>query len=521
MGGRRAGIGLPRPYFGAPRAVARKHRTAVAAGAALLQTAVVVLAVSTVLLGRSRAQVDRERQRAEAVNKFLVKDLLAQADPENNPAGAQITVRDLLDKAAKAVDQSAALKANPEVEGAVRSAVGNTYYELGLYQPARAQLEQAVECQARVAGVPPAERIFTLNRLVWVIYKLGKASESPSKMARDVLEQARDQLGGEHEETIYAADNLAAMLASSGDFGLYRENLEIQRRVHGPDHLLTVRAAHNFSWGIMVNSSNPKLLAEGMEVARSAYESSRRALLPDLPDALYAARNYGRYLVRAHRYAEARDVLAPEHERSAQVFGPDSLGLAESSIELAGAEEGLGHLEAAATLAEGAVATHMRVVGSDHYRTQWDLLCAARISQALGRDNDVVKWSGAIITAKTSGPGPGKDFKGSLSGLPDALAGRGDAKAGADLIGRLRQNLWPAWPDDWFRAHIEGICGEFWHRLAQTSENPDALRQVGDGMMHHALAVMASNPSTPPRFLATARDRLVRLGLATPAKTGG
>ncbi len=164
---------------------ARKHRTTVAVGAALLQTAVVVLAVSTVLLGRSRAQVDRERQRAEAVNKFLVKDLLAQADPENNQAGEKLTVRELLDKAAKAVDGSSALKANPEVEGAVRSTIGTTYFNLGLYQPARTQLERAVQCEASVADVPPAERIFTLNRLVWTVYKMGKASQAPHKMARD------------------------------------------------------------------------------------------------------------------------------------------------------------------------------------------------------------------------------------------------------------------------------------------------------------------------------------------------
>ncbi len=256
---------------------ARKHRTAVAVGAALLQTAVVALGLSTVLLGRSRAKVDRERKRAETVNKFLVTDLLAQADPENNPAGEKLTVRELLDKAAKSVNESSALKANPEVEGAIRSAIGNTYFDLGLYLPARAQLERAVQCQASVPDLPPAERIFTLNRLVWVIYKLGKASEAPHKMAKDVLEQARERLGRDHEETIYAADNLAAMLASSGDFALYRENLDTQRRVHGPEHLLTIRAAHNFSWGIMVNSGDPKLLAEGIEVAQSAYEASRRA----------------------------------------------------------------------------------------------------------------------------------------------------------------------------------------------------------------------------------------------------
>ncbi len=309
------------------------------------------------------------------------------------------------------------------------------------------------------------------------------------------------------------------MLASTGDFQLYRENLETQRRVQGPEHLLTIRAAHTFSWGIMVNRSDPKLLAEGMEVARWAYETSQRALAPDVPDALYAARNYGRYLVRAHRYAEARDVLAPEHERSARVFGPDTLGLAESSVELAIAEEGLGHLDSALALLRDAVATHTRVVGGANYRTQWDLLCLASVSLALSRDDELVKCCRTIIEEGT-GSMPGKGFKGDPKGLLDALAGRGDAGEGSALLGTVRQNLWPAWPDDWFGGHIEGLCGEFWLRLAPTADSLHTQRPVWEAIMRHAVAVMESNPSTPPRFLAAARDRLVRLGLAAPPKPG-
>jgi hypothetical protein len=161
----------------------------------------------------------------------------------------------------------------------------------------------------------------------------------------------------------------------------------------------------------------------------------------------------------------------------------------------------------------------MRLVGGGNYRTQWDLLCLARVSLALNRDDELVKCCRTIIK-EGRGSMPGKGFKGDLEGLLDALAGRGDAGEGSGLLGTVRDYLWPAWPDDWFKGHIEGLCGEFWLRLAQTADNPDALRPVGEAMMRHAVAVMESNPSTPPRFLAAARDRLVRLGLAAPPKPG-
>ena len=123
---------------------ARKHRTGVAIAAGLLQTAVVVLAVSTVLLGQSRARIELARRaaesaraRAQAINNFLVNDLLGQADPERNPAGADLTVRQLLDRTAKSLAASESVALEPGVEGAVRSTIGNVYLELGLYARGR------------------------------------------------------------------------------------------------------------------------------------------------------------------------------------------------------------------------------------------------------------------------------------------------------------------------------------------------------------------------------------------------
>ena len=122
---------------------ARKHRTSVAIGAGLLQTAVVVLAVSTVLLTQSRARIDRERQAAEAararaqsINNFLVNDLLGQADPENNPVGTDVTVRQLLDRAARSLEASDSAVLEPGSRGGDPLDDRQAYSELGLYAEA-------------------------------------------------------------------------------------------------------------------------------------------------------------------------------------------------------------------------------------------------------------------------------------------------------------------------------------------------------------------------------------------------
>jgi hypothetical protein len=231
---------------------ARKHRTGVAIGAGLLQTAVVVLAVSTVLLGQSRARIERERQatelarqaavrerqaaeaagaRAQAVNNFLTNDLLGQADPERNPAGADVTVRQLLDRAAEslaasesaalrqpvaamaedvpakspAVSESAALE--PGVEGAVRSTIGNAYLELGLYHEADEQLTRAGHL-LRQAGAPMEDIIFAQNRSLWA--KAMRGTVDGWTVIR-AFEESETRLGREHPETVYAADTWAQL----------------------------------------------------------------------------------------------------------------------------------------------------------------------------------------------------------------------------------------------------------------------------------------------------------------------
>ena len=66
-----------------------------------------------------------ERDKARAVNEFLTKKLLAQADPENNPVGDKVTLLEVLDRAAVHVGDSFA--GQPEVEAAIQNTIAETY----------------------------------------------------------------------------------------------------------------------------------------------------------------------------------------------------------------------------------------------------------------------------------------------------------------------------------------------------------------------------------------------------------
>ncbi len=293
---------------------ARKHRTGVAIGAGLLQTAVVVLAVSTVLLGQSRARIDRERRaaesaraRAQAINNFLVNDLLGQADPERNPAGADLTVRQLLDRAARPLDDSGSAALEPGVEGAVRSTIGNAYLELGLYREAADQLSRAVQLLEQ-SGAPSEDLIFAQNRAIWAMAMKGTFVVP---VADQALKESEARLGREHPETVYAADTWAQLNRNNPRaMQLLRENLEIQRRRFGTDHQLPLRAASQLV--IALNYSQTDV--DRRETASLAQESSERWVRrygPEFPETLSALAQRGEILATSGKLEKARIGVRP------------------------------------------------------------------------------------------------------------------------------------------------------------------------------------------------------------------
>jgi tetratricopeptide (TPR) repeat protein len=510
---------------------ARKHRTAVAVGAAVLQTVVVVLAVSVVLIARSRAQIEheraqaeRQRARAEAVNSFLVNDLLAQADPKTNPAGATLTVRELLDRAAGAIGKSAALAANPEVEGGVRSAIGNTYYGLGLYQRAREELERAVVCQDQSPDVPAAERIFTKNRLCWVIYKLGSFNET---MARQVLAEARAQLGPDHEETVYAADNLATITLGNGNregFKLYRENLTILERLHGPDHPLTVRAALSLADGLMSNQQGdtPGNLDEALRVMLACRDAAQRAFGPDDPEGLFYENALGFLYARKGQPAEARQVLVPLEKRFVKILGPDHIDMALYHENRALAEEESGHLDIAEAHLRKAHPLRKKQLGDGHGLTRRAAMYLGRVCLAQGKTDEAVAWLRVLLTAgvvrnggiaRTGDPSQERPGLADMSLLGEALAGKGDVDTGVKLLNELQRTLeWLAWRSDWLRAHVSALRYEFSTRIEGVPEKQISWSfKEAIGATNETLRIMKANPTTPPRILAETRARLKRL----------
>jgi hypothetical protein len=90
-------------------------------------------------LGKAQAAAAR----AEATVKFLTDELLAEAAPEKNPRQKQVTVEEVLKRAARKIDK--AFAGQPGVEAAVQGTVGATYRLFGEYPEGEPHLRRALE----------------------------------------------------------------------------------------------------------------------------------------------------------------------------------------------------------------------------------------------------------------------------------------------------------------------------------------------------------------------------------------
>jgi tetratricopeptide (TPR) repeat protein len=401
--------------------------------------------------------------------------------------------------------------------------MGSTYFGLGLYRPSLEQLERAVACEARAPEVPAAEQVFTRNRLAWTLYKMGRANDGEG-IARDTLLKAREWLGPDHEETVYAADSVAAMSVGrerAVALSMYRENLAIQRRVLGPGHPLTLLAANNMTSALARYQSgdDPKNLDEALQVVQSAREVAVRSLGPDHLQTLRAEELLGFALVRQGKFAEAHAVLAPARERSLRVLGPGHLDAATYAESLALAEEGLGHLEAAEALLTEAYAVRHRNLTEGHSQILQVRGHLARVSLALGKARAAATYSWDILRfyqklrneVGLEHKSPGRAGAGAAEALEQVFAGRSAPSTCQDLLGPLDSQLrWLAWESDWFRNHVTCLEGEVWCQTSPTSTDPGAVFKTGRSMMERGARLLESTPSTPRRILEEDRSRLER-----------
>lgn len=212
---------------------ARRRRRLLAAAVAALFLAGGVK--YTLDLQRHQRLAVEARDEAEQVTRFLV-DLFRVSDPQQG-LGPTITAREILDQGAGQLDGE--LEGRPRVKARLLQTMGTVYRQLGLYDRAAPQLEQALEIRERLhggEGPEVAESLEALGRL--------HTQQAHYDQAGPLLERSlavrEESLGPDHPQVADSLDALADLAFAQGDYrraqSLWGRALALREESLNPHH---------------------------------------------------------------------------------------------------------------------------------------------------------------------------------------------------------------------------------------------------------------------------------------------
>jgi serine/threonine protein kinase/tetratricopeptide (TPR) repeat protein len=347
-----------------------------------------------------RAQT--EAKTAERVNEFLRK-VLVFTDPSRE--GRNITVRELLDKAAAEVETDFAEEA--DIRAGLHAVIGSSYCSIAAYDAAEAHLRSALRIHQRIHGEDQLVVADDLSALGELLLSRGDYAAAEGEL-RKALAIFRDEVGVEDEAYILSLNNLGMALKEMGDYAgaetVTREGLEIARNI--PDagrrviavsleNLATLRGilgdhdeaeslcreavatwrelrgGDDLSVGISLNELGLILKAKGdYSEAESAYRESLRihseVLGEEHPHTGTILNNLGTLLQAKGDYPAAEALLRQALEVRRNSLGPKHPAVAQTLNNLGMLLAERGDYAAAEPLLQEALAVRREVLDDKH-----------------------------------------------------------------------------------------------------------------------------------------------------------
>jgi len=314
----------------------------------------------------------------------------------------------------------------PLIEARLRSTIGVTYRELGLYQAAEPEIERAVETQKRVLGddhpdtlrsmynlgvvhytqgrYDEAETIYietleaqervlgddhpdtlwTMNSLGWMYLVQGRFDEAEA-LTLEALETRRRVLGDDHPDTLWSMNGLAEVYRAQGRVdeaeGLNLETFETRKRVLGDDHPRTLASMGNLS--LLYGTQGRYDEAEALRI--ETIEAEKRVFGANHPKTLNSMNSLGVLYLGQGRYDEAEAIHLETLETRRLALGDDHPATLQSMVNLARAYSGQGRYDEAEPLVLKTLETNKRVLGDDHPSTLFSRHTLANVYSAQGR----------------------------------------------------------------------------------------------------------------------------------------
>jgi tetratricopeptide (TPR) repeat protein len=329
---------------------------------------------ATIASTRATAMAEQARTEAaiaKAVNDFLNEDLLANADPSNEP-DREIKLRTLVERAEARVENR--FRDQPLVEAAIRQTLADIHLSFGDGANGEEQCRRALDLRRKHLGSDDTATLASMTRLAYA-FNLQKRHVEAEKLHRETLEIRKRVLGPEHpslfENMTGLANSIFGQDRPAEAEKLHNEVYEGRRRVLGPDHLHTLLSKNSVAramqqqgrhaeaekiyretleiFGPRVHAGHPHRIATMARLAtairdqgrlpeaegfyRELYELRRRSLGAQHPATRSSRKDLVTALERQGRHEEARALLDPWMTHSRQGVALREAGRTEEAAE--------------------------------------------------------------------------------------------------------------------------------------------------------------------------------------------
>ena len=445
-----------------------------------------------------------EAEKATAINDFLTHDLLGQADPSKHAVPQRITLREVLDLAADRVGTR--FRDRPLVEAALRSTLGETYWNLGVFDRSRQQYAAARRCTSGSWARMPRRRQtpWPDSAMRCVVWTNSSEAEPLLRQALDTLLRAR---GVEHPDTLAAMEKLSATISDSQEVDtLVHKRLEVSRRVFGPEDRRTVHAMAATAEFLVGRGR----LSEAEPLAIKALELGLRVQGEDDPYISYYMWVVGRMYAVQGKLPEAERLYARGLELGLRILGEGHNDTGSTRWSLADVLEAQGKMSEAERLYIKQIEVARRVLGEEHAHTLRFRESLARrvhrsgpVAQAEALSREVL----ALQRRKLPADRRDSSVSNTLASLSFCLLSRQRA---AEAEPHLRESLAireAAIPDHWLRYNAMSLLGGALLGQAKYAEAEPLLLSGYKGMEARERAI----PTQGRVRLAEALERIVQL----------
>lgn len=226
----------------------RRHKYGVAAFVTI--TLLVIAGIAGISWQARIASIQRDKARIETakvekINSFL-QQMLSSADPDNS--GKNVKVVDVLKTAEKKIDND--LKMQPEIRSSVRTTIGITLQNLGLYDDAIIQLKKALNTRDSLYGENNTETAASMENLALALDYKGDYSNAETYYKKSVkIYKELDSVS--NPSYAQALNDFGTLYMDLGDYPKamknYRTALDVYRKTLGPENSQVASVLNNIA----------------------------------------------------------------------------------------------------------------------------------------------------------------------------------------------------------------------------------------------------------------------------------